>query len=91
VFVSVGNTIFLNRLIDALKSEVPQIDPSLVLGLGATNFRTAIPAQLLDAVLVAYNQAITETFYAAVATSGLAFFLAFGMELKSVKKASPLS
>ncbi|MCJ1261325.1 hypothetical protein MMC22_001189 [Lobaria immixta] len=86
VSISVGSTIFSNRLLAALKSEVPQIDPSLVLGLGATNLRTAIPAPLLDAVLVAYNQAITETFYAAAATSGLAFFLAFGMELRSVKK-----
>jgi MFS family permease len=58
VFISVGSTIFSNRLLDALKSEDPQIDPNLVLGLGATDLRTAISAQLLDAVLVAYNQAL---------------------------------
>lgn len=86
IFISVGSTIFSNHLIDTLQSDVPQIDPKLVLGLGATNLRKAIRPELLNGVLVAYNQAITETFYAAVATSGLAFFLAFGMELRSVKR-----
>jgi MFS family permease len=85
IFVSVGNTIFLNSLIQNLK-EVPQINPDLVLEIGATNLRAAIPAQLLDAVLKAYNKAITRTFYAAVAMSALAFVLSFGMELKSTKK-----
>lgn len=86
IFISVGSTIFSNHLIDTLRSEVPQIDPKLVLGLGATNLRKVIRPELLDVVLVAYNKAITETFYAAVAISGLAVFLAFGMELRSVKK-----
>jgi hypothetical protein len=62
VFISMGSTIFSNCLLDALKSEDPQIDPNLVLGLGATNLRTAISAQLLDAVLVAYNQALLRLF-----------------------------
>ena len=86
VFISVGSTIFSNRLLSALKSQVPQIDPRLILALGATELQTKIPAQYLGAVLVAYNHAIVGTFYAAVAMSALAFFLAFGMELRSVKK-----
>jgi MFS family permease len=89
VFISVGNTIFLNRLIDDLETMVSGIDPEMILAVGATSLRELIPPELLDTVLVAYNDAIVYTFYAAVATSGLAFFLAFGMEMKLVKKKPP--
>lgn len=86
VFISVGNTIFLNRLVDNLKNSVPQISAEAILALGATNLRKTIPTQLFDTVLVAYNDAIVHTFYASAAMSGLGFFLAFGMEMKLVKK-----
>lgn len=89
VFISVGNTIFLNRLIDDLETLVSGIDPEMILAVGATSLRELLPPELLDTVLVAYNDAIAHTFYAAVATSGLAFFLAFGMEMKLVKKKKP--
>lgn len=86
VFIAVGNSIFLNDLLDGLRVAFPGIQPEMILELGATNLKGEIPAQMLDAVLGAYNHAIAKTFYAAVATAGFAFFLSFGMEMRLVKK-----
>jgi hypothetical protein len=67
VFVSVSNNIFSNQLVKNLMKAVPDLAPSLVSSAGATNLKNNIDPQFLPGVLVAYNKAITQTWYAAVA------------------------
>jgi MFS family permease len=85
IFVSVGGTIFSNELVDALKVQVPRLNPMVVLESGATNVRQYVPQEYLDGVLRAFNSAIVRTFYAAVATSGLAAFVAMAVEVRCIE------
>ncbi|KAI4095682.1 MAG: hypothetical protein LQ339_007171 [Xanthoria mediterranea] len=85
LFISVAQNIFTNRLVSNLVRDVPSIDPALVLQIGATNLKKAVDPSVISDVLVAYNSAITQTFYVSVATAALSIFGAVAMEWKSVK------
>jgi hypothetical protein len=67
VFVSVSNNIFSNQLVKNLMKAVPDLAPSLVSSAGATNLKNDIDPQFIPGALIAYNKAITQTWYAAVA------------------------
>ena len=78
-----GQNIFTNRLSTNL---VPILDdPSIVLKTGATSLRNAVGSDSLEGVLVAYNDALTHTYYVSVAMASLSIIGALGMEWKSVK------
>lgn len=85
LFVSVGQNVFTNRLIDGLKSSVTGIDPMVVLKTGATKVKHSIEPQLVDAVLVVYNKALTHVFSIATAVACVSLIGAAGMEWRSVK------
>ncbi|KAL8731744.1 MAG: hypothetical protein Q9166_003191 [cf. Caloplaca sp. 2 TL-2023] len=85
LFISIGQNIFNNRLISNLVANVPSIDPSLVLQIGATNLKKAVDPAVMGDVLRSYNSAITQTFYVSVAVAALSIFGAVAMEWKSVK------
>ena len=85
LFVSVAQNVFSNQLVSGLKDVAPGLDPRIVLNVGATNLQNAIPSQFLDGVQVAYNNALTTTWYASAALSAISIISAFGMEWKSVK------
>lgn len=85
LFISVAQNIFTNRLVSNLIADVPSIDPALVLQIGATNLKKAVDPAVIGDVLIAYNSAITQTFYVSVATAALSIFGAVAMEWKSVK------
>jgi len=43
LFISLGQTVFQNRLLSALKLYAPEIDTDVVLKAGATDFRAILP------------------------------------------------
>lgn len=89
LFVSVAQNVFNNRIISEILVRAPGVDPSLILHVGATNLRKSITdPQQLEGVQQAYNTALTETWYAAVATACLSI-LAWGVEWRSVKGMKP--
>lgn len=85
LFISVAQNIFTNRLVSNLLEKVPTMDPSIVLKTGATSLKGAVNAALLPDVLLAYNDALTQTFYVSLAVAALSIFGSAGMEWKSVK------
>ncbi|KAK9365306.1 major facilitator superfamily domain-containing protein [Lipomyces kononenkoae] len=85
LFVSVAQNVFSNRLVSGVIQAAPGLDPKLVISAGATNIGTMIPSQYVAGVQIAYNRALTETWYVAVAMSCLSIIGAIGMEWKSVK------
>ena len=88
LFISVGQNIFTNRLLINLANTVPNIPEGLVLATGATSLRdavTQIDPNSLTRVLVAYNDAIDQTFYVSLAMACLSIIGALGMEWRSVK------
>ncbi|KAI9814735.1 MAG: MFS sugar transporter [Pycnora praestabilis] len=85
LFISVGQNVFTNKLLDGLKTAVPGLDPAIVLATGATSLKTAIDPKYLPGVLTAYNHALTQAYYVSVALASLNLIGALGMEWKSVK------
>lgn len=89
LFVSVAQNIFNNRLISELPKEAPGVNPEIILHTGATSLASSLPANLLAGVQEAYNTALTQTFYIAVAMSCLMIFAAVFVEWKSLKAKKP--
>lgn len=52
--------------------------------LGATQLRSYVPEQYVAQTVVAYNQALVKTFYAALVVACLSALGTVGMEWKSV-------
>ncbi|KAK7550655.1 MFS transporter [Phyllosticta citricarpa] len=91
LFISVGQNVFQNQLLNNVKANVPnssQLLQGIVLGTGATDIQNVIRDQfpdLLQPVLKSYNDALTETFYVSVAMGALSLVGACFVEWKSVK------
>jgi hypothetical protein len=86
LFVSVSQNVFTNRLVSGLLEEARGFDASMILKLGATTLKKAVPPEYLPGVLIAYNRALTQTFYVAVAMSCLTVIGSLTLEWKSVKE-----
>ena len=85
LFISVGQNVFTNQLIKNLASAVPDLDPSIVLRVGATEIKKEIPKIFLNGVLAAYNKALSETYYVSAATAAMSIIGAVFVEWKSMK------
>ncbi|KPI45690.1 putative HC-toxin efflux carrier TOXA [Cyphellophora attinorum] len=88
LFVSVAQNVFNNQLIKEIVVEAKGVNPDIILHVGATSLANAIPQDQLAGVQVAYNTALTQTWYAAVALAAISVF-AWGIEWKSVKGMKP--
>lgn len=62
LFTSLGQTVLLNELPKALAVYAPNVNATEVIAMGATNFRAVVDEGSVDAVVLAYNEAITTTF-----------------------------
>lgn len=85
VFISLGQTVFGNSLLSALKDLAPELDARQVVGLGATRFRSLVSTESVPHVVSAYNRALTTNFYLSVGASCAAFVLAWGLGWKNLK------
>lgn len=88
IFVSVGQSVFQNHLLNNLEAALPpgSFDPSSILHTGATDIWATVPPQLLPTVLVAFNNALTKVWTVSVCMSALTMIGSLSMEWKSVKK-----
>ena len=87
LFVSVGQNIFTNKLVENIAEYVGPAfgDPKTVLFLGATSVQTTVPPELLPGVTRAYNDALMQTFYVFAALAAASIFGALWTEWRSVK------
>ncbi|OAA76660.1 DHA14-like major facilitator [Akanthomyces lecanii RCEF 1005] len=86
ILLSVGQSLFTNSLVrNVAKADLP-LDPSSLLSGGATNLDRLIAPEYLEQLREAYNDAIIEAFYAAVATAALSLIGSVFMPWFSVKK-----
>lgn len=85
LFIAVAQNVFQNRLIAGLRETVPSLDANIVLQAGATSLKDAIPSQFLEGVQIAYNSALTQTWYVALAGACLTAVGTVMIEWKSVK------
>lgn len=84
LFVSIGQSIFFNELVDGLK-HVPGVEPSMVAKTGATELRNVVNSADINAVMLAYNDALDKVFTASLALACLSLIGAASMEWKNIK------
>ncbi|KAG9230449.1 putative HC-toxin efflux carrier [Amylocarpus encephaloides] len=85
LFVSVGQSVFTNKLSEGLAAYAPSIDPAIVLRTGATAIQKSIDAAVLPGVTKAYNGALTQAFLVAAVMAAMTIFGSAAIEWKSVK------
>lgn len=85
LFVSVGNNVFRNKLVEYLAKYAPHLDPTLIITNGATSVQSAVDKADLPELLLAYNDAITETFLVCAAMASASVIGSGFVEWKSVK------
>ncbi|TGJ78705.1 hypothetical protein E0Z10_g10059 [Xylaria hypoxylon] len=85
LFVSVGNNVFNNKLVEELAHRLPSVNPQDVINAGSTNLRAALPAEIVPDVILSYNNALVKAFTVAAALIAVSIIGAGFMEWKSVK------
>jgi MFS family permease len=85
IFVCAAQNVFLSSLVKDLSAVLPVALADRLSGIGATDFRQLVPANFLTQVLVAYNKAITTTFYVGLAAACFSIVPACLFEWKTVK------
>jgi hypothetical protein len=86
VFVSVGQSVFNNKLISSLSESVPSLDPYEILEIGATDVHRFVSSEDLPAVIESYSSALTRTFLAAASMAAIGIIGSGLMPWNSVKK-----
>ena len=84
VFLSVGQDVFSNRLVESL-GHISGLDSKIIVRTGATDLRDIVAPNELGSVLEAYNGALANVYCVAVAVACLSIFGALAMEWRSVK------
>jgi hypothetical protein len=85
IFVSVGQNVFQNQLLTNFAKYAPDQDATKLISAGATMIRSFVSGDDLHHVLTAYNAAVTQTFYVAVAMGALSLIGPVFVEWISVK------
>ncbi|CAG8918355.1 unnamed protein product [Penicillium salamii] len=85
IFISVAQNVFQNQLITNFAKYAPEQNAPKLISAGATMIRSLVQGDQLHSVLLAYNAAITQTFYVAVAMGALSLVGPIFVEWISVK------
>ncbi|KAJ5988012.1 hypothetical protein N7481_003222, partial [Penicillium waksmanii] len=85
---SIGQNLFTDGLLRNL-SEIQGIDGAAIVAVGASGFREVTPPESMNVVVGAFNSALKDVFWVALATPSLAWMASWAMErlkLPSTKK-----
>ncbi|KAK9446483.1 putative MFS multidrug transporter [Limtongia smithiae] len=85
IFLAIAQSVFTNDMASSLSS-VAGVSASTVVNTGATDLRDVVDPSLLDAVLKAYNHALTRAFIVALSLAAASIFGALRMEWINIKK-----
>lgn len=80
---SVGQNLFTDGLLKNL-SKMHGIDGAAVVAAGASGFREIVPPELMNAVVDAFNSALRNVFWVALATPVLAWITSLAMEWRQL-------
>ncbi|KAF1973008.1 hypothetical protein BU23DRAFT_554545 [Bimuria novae-zelandiae CBS 107.79] len=85
MFVSVGETVLSNTLVKELAKNAPAIHPSEVLETGASRLQITFSEDVLPAIILSYNNALSRVFLVATAMAAFTLVGCVFVEWKSVK------
>ena len=87
LFTSVAQNVFSNLLTQDLMRAAPNVPPSIVVSTGATDLKNVIDKAYLPGVLIAYNHALTRTWFVSVAMAAISIVGVLAIDWRiSVKK-----
>jgi hypothetical protein len=86
IFVTVCQAVLSNTLREQLSSKIPGLDIGKLSQTGATDLSQLVPKDKLPVLLVAYNEALVNIFYCALAVSCAAFIASFFLEWRTMRK-----
>jgi hypothetical protein len=72
IFVSIGQSLFANKLISTVPKLVPGVDPARVVATGATELRHAFNATQLPGLIRSYMAGLKDTYILGIALAGVA-------------------
>jgi hypothetical protein len=84
LFVSIGQNVFTNELVDGLK-HVSGIQPSEVVKIGATELINVVDPTSIKAVISPYNGTLDKVFTVSLALACVSIVGAASMEWKNIK------
>ncbi|KAL9078696.1 MAG: hypothetical protein Q9157_002382 [Trypethelium eluteriae] len=79
IFISIAQTIFSNELVKAVAHNVPSVNAGQVVLTGATDIRSAYPADVVPAIIQSFMDALKNTYILAIACAGLSAVTAFAI------------
>jgi hypothetical protein len=85
LFVSIGQSVFTNKLSEGLIKYAPSVDPKVILATGATALQKTLDPAVLPGVTHAYNDALTQAFLVSAVMAALTIIGSVAVEWKSVK------
>ncbi|KZL83270.1 major facilitator superfamily transporter [Colletotrichum incanum] len=77
-YVAAAQSGFLITILKKVAENVPSVDPALVAITGATQLRSAFPAEAVPGVIQAYMDGLKIAFALAVAGAGVSFLVSLG-------------
>jgi len=86
ICIAIAQSVLNNKLATGLAGIPGLSNAADIVRNGATSLRTAVQPQYLESVLVAYNAALVDVFYVALALALLAIPCALSLEWKNLKK-----
>jgi hypothetical protein len=86
---SIGQSVFVNRLLLALAESAPGVDPNLVLFTGASDLQHVFSEGVLPGVLKAYMVGLKGSFAVAIAFCGCAFLISLAIPMKKLPSHEP--
>lgn len=86
VFVTYAQTIFAGQLIEDLAKYAPSVDAKALATMGLADLKSHVGKANLEAALMGYDKAVTQTFYLPLALSCATMVGSLSMEWRSVKK-----
>ncbi|KAF2259086.1 MFS general substrate transporter [Lojkania enalia] len=84
--LSAAQSAFVNKMTRTLAKTAPSINPSTVIGTGATQIRTAFPLSLVPTIVDAYMDGIKVTFTIVIALAGFSFFISLFAPMGTIDK-----
>lgn len=72
IFVSVGQSVFANKLIQTVPKLVPGVDPGLVVATGATELRKVFTSSELPGIIASYMAGLKDAYALGIALAGIA-------------------
>ncbi|KGO77169.1 Major facilitator superfamily domain, general substrate transporter [Penicillium italicum] len=86
LFIAIAQNVFQSLLVSNVRQFVPSLDPREVAAAGAADLSKSFSGDVLPSLRLAYNMAVTQTFYISVAGAGLSLFGVAFISWLSVKR-----